>query len=111
MSERIFSTFPSAFSWINNVKNFVIFERLPIVFPHLRSLSLSLQNPQDLYILMILILPKMSPILKTLIVSIEAICNYAILDQFMLWLIDYMYTRDLDLADVKLTDQQVYFCF
>jgi len=60
---------------------------------------------------MILILPKMSQILKTMTVSIETINNNIIIDQFMLWLIDYMHTRDLDLVDVKLTDNQLCFCF
>jgi hypothetical protein len=96
---------------IDNVKHIILFERLPIIFTHLDSLSLSLQNPQDLYILMIFILPKMSQILKTMTVFIETLCNYNILDQFMLWLMGYMHTRDLDLVDVKLTDNQVYFCF
>jgi len=82
-----------------------------MVFTHLDSLSLSLQNPTDLYILIILILPKMSQILKTMTVFIDTLCNYNILDQFMLWLMDYMHARDLDLVDVKLTDYQVYFCF
>jgi hypothetical protein len=82
-----------------------------MVLTHLDSLSLSLQNPTDLYILIILILPKMAQILKTMTVFIDTLCNYNILDQFMLWLMDYMHARDLDLVDVKLTDYQVYFCF
>jgi hypothetical protein len=64
-----------------------------------------------LYVLMILILPKMSQLLKTMNIFIETLCNYNILKQFMLWLIDYMHTRDLDRADVKLTDNQLCFCF
>jgi hypothetical protein len=60
---------------------------------------------------MILILPKMSQILKTMTVSIETFNNNIIIDQFMLWLMDYMHTRDLDLVDVKLTDNQLCFCF
>jgi hypothetical protein len=99
------------FRSIDNVKNFEIFERLPIVFPRLDSLSLSLQDPHDLYILIILILPKMSRILKALTISIETPCKYEILDRFMLWLMDYMHTRDLDLVDIKLTDYKVCFCF
>jgi len=99
------------FRSIDSVKNFVVFERLSIVFIHLNSLSLVIENPNDLYILMILILPKMSQILKTMNVSIETLNNYNILDQFMLWLMDYMHTRDLDLVDAKLTDNQLYFCF
>ncbi len=60
---------------------------------------------------MILILPKMAQILKTMHILIETVCNYNILKQFMLWLIDYMHTRDLDRVDVKLTDYQLYFYF
>lgn len=82
-----------------------------MVFPHLDSLSLLLQDPHDLYILMILILLKMSRILKTLIVSIETPCKYEILDRFMLWLMNYMHTRDIVLVDVKLTDYKVCFSF
>jgi hypothetical protein len=82
-----------------------------MVFPHLDSLSLSLQDPHDLYVLMILILPKMSRILKALTISIESPCKYEILDQFLLWLMDYLHNRDLDLVDVKLTDYKLYFCF
>ena len=53
----------------------------------------------------------MTHILKTMHILIETVCNYNILKQFMLWLIDYMHTRDLDLVDVKLTDYQLYFYF
>ena len=93
------------------MKHLEIFERFPMVFPHLDSLSLSLQDPNDLYVLMILILPKMSGILKSLIISIDYPCKYEILDRFMLWLMDYLHTRDLDLVDVKLTDYKLYFSF
>lgn len=53
----------------------------------------------------------MSRILKSLVVSVEDVCTHTFLDQFMVWLIDYLHTRDLDTADVKLVDQQVSFCF
>lgn len=96
---------------IDNVKNVFIFERLSTVFSHLVSLSLSVQNPNDLYILMILILSKMSRILKTMTISIDIPYDYKILDQFMIWLMDYMYQRGLDHVDVKFTDNQVCFCF
>jgi len=82
-----------------------------MVFVHLDSLSLSLENANDLYILMTLILSKMAYILKTMTISIGTQCNYNILDQFMIWLIDYMHKRDLDLVDVKLTGYQLCFCF
>ncbi len=100
-----------SFRSIDKVKNFIVFERLPIIFTHLDSLSLSLENPYDLYILIILILPKMVQILKTMNIFIETPCNHNILDRFMLWLMDYMHTRDLDLVDVKLSGYQLYFCF
>lgn len=60
---------------------------------------------------MTLILLKMAPILKTMSIFISTPYAYNILNQFMTWLIDYMHQRDLDLLDVKLTDNQLNFCF
>ena len=50
-------------------------------------------------------------ILKSLIISIETAVDHEFLDKFMVWLIDYMHTRDLDFVDVKLDGQQLCFCF
>jgi hypothetical protein len=89
-----------------------MFERLPLVFSRLEFLSLSLVNPKDLYPLIILILPKMAPILKRMNLSIEAhIHGDIVLNEFMSWLIGYMHSHDLEKVDVKHTDHQVYFCF
>ncbi|CAF3667765.1 unnamed protein product [Rotaria sordida] len=97
---------------INDVSNFAMFERLPLVFCHLESLSLSLINPKDLYTLIVLILQKMAPILKTLNLSIEGhIHDVIVLKEFMSWLISYLYSHDLEKVDVKQTDDQIYFCF
>ncbi|CAF3696405.1 unnamed protein product, partial [Rotaria sordida] len=97
---------------INDVSNFAMFERLPLVFCHLESLSLSLINPKDLYTLIVLILQKMAPILKTLNLSIEGhIHEVIVLKEFMSWLISYLYSHDLEKVDVKQTDDQIYFCF
>ncbi|CAF2872833.1 unnamed protein product [Rotaria sp. Silwood2] len=99
-------------SSINDVNNFVLFERLPLVFSHLASLSLSLVNPKDLYTLMILILQKMAPILKTMNLFVEAhMYGVGILNDFMSWLIGYLHLHELEKVDVKLTDDQINFCF
>ena len=61
---------------------------------------------------MVLILPTMSKILKIMNITIETIYNYNIIDKFMLWLMDYMHTRDLDHVDFKFNDNnQLSFCF
>ncbi|CAF5063274.1 unnamed protein product, partial [Rotaria sp. Silwood1] len=97
---------------INDVNNYAMFERLPLVFSHLDSLSLSLMNPNDLYPLTILILQKMAPILKTLNLSIEEyIHEVNILKNFMSWLIGYLHSHDLEKVDVKQTDDEIYLCF
>ena len=89
-----------------------MFERLPLVFSNLESLSLSLVNPKDLYPLIILILQKMAPILKTMNLYIESyIGEVIILNEFMSWLIGFMHSHDLEKVDVKQIDNQVYFCF
>jgi hypothetical protein len=89
-----------------------MFERLPLIFSHLESLSLSLVDSKDLYPLIILILPKMARILKRMNLSIEAhMHSDKILNEFMSWLISYMHSHDLEKVDVKHTDYQVYFCF
>ncbi|CAF4553249.1 unnamed protein product, partial [Rotaria sp. Silwood2] len=87
---------------INDVNNFVLFERLPLVFSHLASLSLSLVNPKDLYTLMILILQKMAPILKTMNLFVEAhMYGVGILNDFMSWLIGYLHLHELEKVDMS----------
>ncbi len=89
-----------------------MFERLPSVFCHLESLSLSLVNPNDIYLLTTLILTKLSLILKKLTLSIEEhIHGNKILNEYVSWLIAYMHQRDLEKVDVKRSGFHVYFCF
>jgi hypothetical protein len=89
-----------------------MFERLPLVFSHLEFLSLFLVNVKDLYPLIILILPKMAPILKRMNLSIEGhIYGDVVLNEFMSWLISYMHSHDLEKVDVKNINSQIYFCF
>ncbi len=88
-----------------------MFERLPLVFSHLEFLSLFLVNFKDLYPLIILILPKMAPILKRMNLSIEGHIHGDVLNEFMSWLISYMHSHDLEKVDVKNINSQIYFCF
>jgi hypothetical protein len=89
-----------------------MFERLPSVFSHLESLSLSLVNATDLYLLVTLILSKVALVLKKMTLSIESYFHEnQILNEFMSWLISYMHSRDLEKVDVKHIDSHVYFCF
>ena len=60
---------------------------------------------------MILILPKMVSRLKAMDIFIESRCDHDILDEFMVWLVDYMHARDFNQVDMKLMDHQVSFCF
>ncbi|UJR09034.1 hypothetical protein I4U23_013283 [Adineta vaga] len=96
---------------INNVKDLLLYERLPMVFVHLDSLSLSIVNLDDLYLMITLLLFKMAQILKIMNIHIDAHYNTQNLDQFMGWLIYYMYQRDLSYVDVKLSDNHLSFCF
>lgn len=89
-----------------------MFERIPLIFSHLESLSLTLLNPKDLYTLIILILVKMSRILKRMNLSIEGFYhNDKFLNEFMSWLIGYMHLHDLEKVDVKQTNNEIDFCF
>lgn len=89
-----------------------MFERLPLVFCHLESLSLYLTDPKDLYTLIVLILPKMSRILKRMNLFIEPYYHDDnILTEFMSCLIGYTHSHDLEKIDIKQTNNEINFCF
>ncbi|CAF0995203.1 unnamed protein product [Adineta ricciae] len=96
---------------INNLKDLSFYERLPTVFAHLDSLTLSCENLDDLYLLITLLLSKMASKLRTMKLCISPFYDKKNLDQFMSWLIDYMYQRDLSHVDIQLSNNQISFCF
>ena len=99
------------FRAINNLNDLSFYERLPTVFAHLDSLTLSCENLKDLYLLITLLLLKMASKLRTMKFCISPYWDKKNLDQFMSWLIEYIYQRDLSHVDVQLSNNEISFNF
>ncbi|CAF4804134.1 unnamed protein product [Rotaria socialis] len=96
----------------DDLKDLAVFERLPLVFCTLESLSLHLANLKDLYPLLILILQKMARILNRMSIFIDVYTIEAnMLYEFKIWLIGYLYSHELEKVDVQQIDNQIDFCF